>query len=75
MKSIEDKIIQTLSAELGRDVGVTDSLDSLGIDSLRMAHLAIELETHFGFRADEELLDVETVEELVAYVQSKSTES
>ena len=53
----------------------TDSLSSLGIDSLRMAQLATELETRFGFRVDEELLDVGTVKELVEYVRSRSANS
>jgi acyl carrier protein len=72
VKSLEEQISRVLSEELGRDVRVTDSLDSLGIDSVRMAQLAIEIEDHFGFRVDEELLDVETVQELAEYVRSRS---
>ena len=67
--------MQGLREELGRDVRATDSLSSLGIDSLRMAQLATELETRFAFRVDEELLDVETVKELVEYVRSRSANS
>ena len=73
MKTAGDEIVRVLSQELGRDVRATDSLDSLGIDSLRMAQLATELESRFGFRVDEELMDVETVEELADYVQSRSS--
>lgn len=72
MNTIETEIVQTLRRELGRDVNSTDSLGSLGIDSLRMAQLATELERRFEFRVDEELLDIDTVEELAEYVRSRS---
>jgi len=75
MNSIDTEIMQALSAELGKDVHATDSLGSLGMDSLRMVQLATELERRFGFRIDEELLDVETVKELAAYVRSRSAGS
>ena len=73
MNPLETELVQALGEELARDVHLTDSLGSLGLDSLRMAQLATELEKRFGFRADEELLDVETVEELVEYVRSRSS--
>ena len=72
MNSVETDILQALREELGKDVRATDSLASLGLDSLRMAQLASELETRFGFRVDEELLDVGTVQELVEYVRIRS---
>ncbi len=75
MNAVESEIVQALRKELGRDVHMTDSLGSLGLDSLRMVQLATELERRFGFRVDEELLDVETVEELTEYVRSRSSRS
>ena len=75
VNSAEEEIVQVLSKELGRGVRAADSLDSLGIDSLRMAQLATELESRFDFLADEELLDVESVKELAEYVQSRSSAS
>ncbi len=71
MNPVETEIVQALREELGRDVHATDSLGSLGVDSLRMAQLATELESRFGFRVDEELLDVATVKELAEYVRSR----
>lgn len=73
MTAVEMEIAQALREELGKDVQATDSLGSLGVDSLRMAQLATELEKRFGIRVDEELLDVETVEELTEYVRSRCT--
>ena len=75
MSPLEIEIAKALSEELGKDVHGTDSLDSLGIDSLRMVQLATELERRFEFRVDEELLDVETVKELAEYVGSRSARS
>lgn len=75
MNPIEVEVIQALNEEFGKDVRATDSLDSLGVDSLRMVQLATELEKRFGLRVDEELFDVETVGELAEYVGSRSTGS
>ena len=71
MRTIEVEIVQALHDETGKEVSATDSLDSLGIDSLRMAQLATQLERRFDFRVDEELLDVGTVKELADYVRSR----
>ena len=75
MNPIDIEILQALREELGRDVSMTDSLGSLGVDSLRMAQFATELERRFGFRVDEELLDVGTVGELSEYVRAKKVGS
>ncbi len=71
MDAIEQQIVQTLQKELGRSVTPADSLGRLGIDSLRMAELASDLERRFGIRMDEELLDVETVAQLADYVRRR----
>jgi acyl carrier protein len=73
MDAIESEIERALGDELGRRPRATDSLTSLGLDSLRMAELATRLESEFGIRVDEELLDVDTVGELVDYVRSRAT--
>ena len=71
MDTIEQQIVQALQDELGRGVTPADSLDRLGIDSLRMAELASGLERRFGIRMDEELLDVDTVAALAVYVRQR----
>jgi acyl carrier protein len=73
MDTIEIEIERALGKELGRRPRATDSLTSLGLDSLRMAELATRLESEFGIRVDEELLDVETVGELANYVRIRTT--
>ena len=75
MDAIEQQIVQALQDELGRSVTPADSLGRLGIDSLRMAELASGLEHRFGFRADEELLDVNTVAQLADYVRRRVSDT
>lgn len=71
MDVIEQQVVQALERELGRSVTTADSLDRLGIESLRKAELASELAHRFGIRVDEELLDVDTVAELADYVRQR----
>ena len=73
MDPIETKILLALRDEVGGNPRMSDSLSGLGIDSLRMAELATELESSFGIPMDMELLDVETVRELVDYIRSRSS--
>lgn len=73
MDPIKTKILVALRDEVGGNPRMSDSLAGLGIDSLRMAELATELETSFGVPMDMELLDVETVGELVDYIRSRSS--
>lgn len=75
MDAIEEEILGALRSELGRDATLTDSLDRLGVDSLRMAELASELENRFRFKVDEEVLELETVQELVDYVRTRAGRS
>lgn len=75
MDRIETELLKTLTDELGRRPEIADPLSGLGIDSLRMAELAGELEERFEIRVDEELLDVDTVGELAQYVRTKVSNS
>jgi acyl carrier protein len=40
----------------------------IGIDSVAMAELTFELEKRFSIKIDDDILDVDTVDELVQYV-------
>jgi len=73
MDRIESEIQRTLAEATGRRPRAADSLTDLGLDSLRMAELAVQLESEFGIEADEELLEVETVTDLAEYVRSRTS--
>ena len=75
MDSIEAQIRQALQDKFGGSPQGDDSLAALGVDSLGMAELASEVEKHFGIRVDEDVLDVETVADLAAYIRTKSSNS
>lgn len=72
MEPIETQIIRVLHDEFGGDPQPTDKLSSLGIDSLRMADLASELETRFALEIDQDLFEVETIRDLAEYVRQRS---
>ena len=57
---------------LGRDATPDSRLAELGVDSVEMAGFVRELEDGFGIQVDEEVFDVQTVGELVRYVEQLS---
>jgi len=67
-------LVERIAAELGLDSTTRIQLDSviteLGIDSLAMAQIVLELEAALGVTIpDDALLDVVTVEDLVRIVE------
>jgi len=47
-----------------------DSFAAIGIDSLSMAEFSLAIEKEFDIRLDEGVLDLDTVTDLVAYVDN-----
>ena len=50
-----------------------DSLSLIGIDSVAMAELTFELEKRFSIRIDDDILDIDTVDELISYVVARQS--
>ncbi len=71
MDPIEDEILKHLASLVGGHPQLADSLALIGVDSVGMAELTFELERQFGIRVNEDVVDVETVGELVDYVRAK----
>ena len=71
MDRVEEEILKALSDEIEGPTQPSDELSGLGIDSLRMAELASELEERFRIPIDAELLDVDSVQELIDYVRAR----
>lgn len=59
MDSFETQSVRVPRDEFGGYLQLTNALTGLGIDPLRMADLAIELETRFGIRTDQDLFEVD----------------
>jgi acyl carrier protein len=72
IESVQAEVLRALTAKFGGSPQPDDDLSSFGVDSLGMAELIGELEQRFQIKADEEILDVETVAELVKYVESRA---
>jgi acyl carrier protein len=68
---VEGRLIETIHARLGSSPEITDPLSSLGVDSLRLAGFVSDLEEVFGIRADQDIFDVETVQELADYIRDR----
>lgn len=68
---IEKRLLSAVNDELGVDAQPGDSLDRLGVDSLRLAEFVLELEKSFGFRADQDIFEVETLSELARYIEER----
>lgn len=69
-------LVERIAAEVGLDSTAPIQLDSviteLGIDSLAMAQIVLELEAALGVTIpDDALLDVVTVEDLVRIVEAQ----
>ena len=67
-QSTKTQIVEYLRKVCGGSPKGDDSLAMIGIDSVAMAELTFELEKRFSIKIDDDILDVETVDELVQYV-------
>lgn len=75
MDPIQERLFDLLQEKTGRRPSLSDSFADLGIDSLTMAELLCELETRFGVRTDESVLDLADISELCAYISDLSRQS
>jgi acyl carrier protein len=63
--------MEYLTKVVGTQPHLEDSLAMIGIDSVAMAEMTFELEKRFGIKIDDEILDVESVRQLVEYLHSR----
>ncbi|MCA9193400.1 MAG: acyl carrier protein [Planctomycetales bacterium] len=73
MDSIEEKLIASFAEKFGGQPKLSDNLTFIGVDSVGMAELTLELERDYGIHVDETVLDVETVEELANYIRIRQS--
>lgn len=72
MNTIEDSLLEQLAQKFGGRPKLNDSLALIGVDSVGMAELTFEIEKSYGFRVDDEILDVDTVQELANYIRRRT---
>ncbi len=71
MDSIETKLVSQLSKKFGGEPGLNDGLAYIGVDSIGMAELTVDIEKEFGIQVSEEVFAVETVQELANYIRDR----
>lgn len=71
MDSIEDKLLRSLAEKFGGQPELSDELGLLGVDSVGMAELTVEIEKDFGIPVRDDILGVETVQQLVDYIRER----
>lgn len=71
MESIEEKLVAKLTEKFGGAPGLEDGLAFIGVDSIGMAELTLEIEADFGISVGEDIVEVETVQELADYVRQR----
>ena len=76
MENIEEtqvQVIDYLAKIVGSKPHLDDSLAMIGIDSVAMAELTFDLEKRFSIKIDDEILDVQTVGQLVQYLHERKS--
>ena len=73
LQSTRIQIIDYLRKVCGGSPQGNDSLAMIGIDSVAMAELTFELEKRFAIKIDDDILDVDSVDELVHYVVTRKS--
>jgi acyl carrier protein len=68
MDEVESVILSAIEAKISRRPMLSDDLLRIGIDSLAMAEIALEIEERLGLRLSEGVLDHETVGQLIEHV-------
>lgn len=69
MVSVEHTLLDLIQAKTGVRPQRADTFESLPIDSLAMAELTVEIENAFGIRVGEDVMDVTSIAELIAYIE------
>ena len=65
---VAERIVEIVRAKSEQPVTLQSTFDELGIDSLAMAEVIFEIELAFKIRADDHLLDLRNLREVIDYV-------
>lgn len=73
MDTIENELVRQLREKFGGDPKLNDTLMLIGVDSVGMAELTLEIEKQFNVRVDDSILDAETVQDLADYIRQRQS--
>jgi acyl carrier protein len=71
VESIEEKLLASLTEKFGGNPELSDGLAFIGVDSVGMAELTVEIEKDFGIRVKDDIVGVDTVQELADYIREQ----
>ena len=71
MESIEVQLVSQLTEKFGTRPELRDGLAYIGVDSVGMAELTVEIEAIYGIQVADDIFTVETVQELADYIRER----
>lgn len=71
MDSIEEQLLTNFANKFGSRPKLSDGLAYIGVDSVGMAELTFELEEQFGIRVGDDIVNVDTVQDLADYIRER----
>ncbi len=75
MDRTETRLVEVLNARLGVTPKLSSRISELNLDSLRIFELISELEYEFEARFDQDVLELETIADLAAYIRERQPET
>ncbi len=79
MSEVTSKVIEIIAERLSKDLeGITEAsniIADLGADSLDIAEIMMDLEDAFGVKVDEDTEGMNTIGDIVKYVEGKIAEN
>ena len=79
MSEVTSKVIEIIAERLSKDPeGITEAsniIADLGADSLDIAEIMMDLEDAFGVKVDEDTEGMNTIGDIVKYVEGKVAEN
>jgi acyl carrier protein len=69
--AIEENLLAKLAKKFGTEPELSDGLAYVGVDSIGLAELTAELEVEYGIRVSDDVVALETVQELADYIQQR----
>ena len=71
MTLIEERLLAKLAQKFGTEPQLSDGLAYIGVDSVGLAELTAEIEQEYGIRITDDVVSLETVQELADYIQER----
>ncbi|MEZ6135054.1 MAG: phosphopantetheine-binding protein [Pirellulaceae bacterium] len=71
MESIEDRLQSSFEEKFGSRPELSDGLAFIGVDSVGMAELTVEIEKEFGIKVQDDIVHADSVQDLADYIRER----